>query len=519
MSILLRKFQQFKKIFFLDKNEKKYINIFREINKNNLPKKSEVIFVNIAMDYEHLSNASFILQTKKFKNAVIIGIWNYNIHSCWKSNYFLENAVILKNLFKIYFLKKKWVKIYKSIGVQAVIDTSSASLLDKNKYKKKAKNIVNLIKKEKKEKILKLTMNNILIGDLVIDTFIRFRNTQRISVDDFFLKEIIKKFLISKNNIDKAIKKFKPKCIFLSHSNYSAGVVARVAVNKKIDVFCTGDQLSYLKKLSKNDTSSQTGYENFKSSFKKVNLKKQKIRQASIELNKRFLGNHDSSYQNFKTHPYKVNSKKLKFRTKGVLFLHDFFDSPHHIKSMFFLDFYEWAIFTLNIIKQYNLDIAVKPHPNSIYQNKIIVEELKKKFPEIKWINSDVTNTEIFKSGIKFGISVYGTVLYELAYKGLVAIASTPYHPSYNYDIVYTPKNKSQYKNLLINSHKLKFKNNTKSKIEEFYYMFTFYNHDALPETGRLINLKSINYEKSKSLIEYLKKLSIYKKEKSNFLV
>ena len=99
---------------------------------------------------------------------------------------------------------------------------------------------------------------------------------------------------------------------------------------------------------------------------------------------------------------------------------------------------------------------------------------------------------------------VYGTVLYELAYKRLVAIASIPYHPTCNYDIAYTPKNKSEDKKFLINSSKLKPKKNTK-KVEEFYYMWTFYNHDALSDTGRLINLKNTNYNRSKSLIEYLK--------------
>ena len=177
---------------------------------------------------------------------------------------------------------------------------------------------------------------------------------------------------------------------------------------------------------------------------------------------------------------------------------------------MFFLDFYDWAVYSLKIIQKYNLNIAIKPHPNAVYQNLTIIENLKKQFPNIKWIGKNISNTDIFKSGIKFGISVYGSILYELAYNNIAAIAATPYHPSYNYNFVHTPKNKNEYKKLLISSKKLKSKNDINKKIEEFYYMWTFFNHDMLPETGRLINLRDLDFSKSKSLVQFSKKLSRY---------
>ncbi len=276
--------------------------------------------------------------------------------------------------------------------------------------------------------------------------------------------------------------------------------------------------MSYLKKLSKNDANTHTSYQNFKNLFQTLNFKNQKLRKSRIELKKRFSGFKDQAYLYMKKSPYRRNGKKLKFKTDGVLFLHDFFDTPHHFKSMFFFDFYDWAIFSLNIIEKYNLDIAVKPHPNSIYQNKVVVENLKKKFPGIKWIDSNVTNTKIFESGIGFGISIYGSVLYELAYHNLVPIASTPYHPTFNYDIVYTPQNKQEYKKLLINSKNLKLKKNLKRKIEQFYYMWTFYNHDAINSTGRKLKLKNINFKKSQGLKEYYQRLSKFKNLKKELV-
>ena len=511
-NMFIKIFNEFKKDFFLNKNEKKFIKNLNKIRKYN-SYNNKNIFITIATDYFHLCQTSFLIKSSKYKDYNIIGIWNYNISPNWKNkNFMLELLVTIKNKIKTYFLKKKWTKLYTAIGVNQIIDTNNFSLMEYFKSENESKNILNKIQSVKKEKFLKLKLNNIVIGDLIIDTYIRFRNIQTIEFKDFFLKKIIKKFIISQKLIHRSIEKFKPEIFISNFSNYSNGVVVRTALKENIKVFCTGDTMSYLKKLSKKDSSTHTSYKNFKNLFKNLRSKDKKLKKSRIELKKRFSGVKDEAFFYMKKNPYRKSSKKLKFKTDGVLFLHDFFDTPHHFKSMIFMDFYDWAIYSLNIIRKNKLNIAVKPHPNSIYQNKVVIEKLKKMFPEIRWIDPSLTNSYLFKSGIKFGISVYGTVLYELAYHNLVPIASTPYHPTYNYDVVYTPKNKNDYSNLLINSNKLKLKKNLKKKIEEFYYMWTFYNHDAIIKTGREIKLKNIDFSKSNSLDEYFKRLTQYMK-------
>ncbi len=505
-----------KKSYLLDKNEEYFV---RNIKKNKKEKNysNKVIFVNVAMDYFHLAQTSFLLQDKKYENYNIIGIWNYNITPNWKNkNYILEKSISLKNDLKFFFLKKKWTKIYKSIGVNELIDTRKISFFQNIKYKKKTDIVLNKIQNIKKDKLIKLKINNIVVGDLIIDTYIRFRNIQTLDINDYFLKDIVRNFIISQSIIYKSVMRFKPEFFILNFANYSNGVIARTLLNNNIKVYCTGDSMSYLKKLNKYDPNTHTSYQHFKSLFKNTVFKNQKLKQSRLELKKRFSGFKDQAYSYMKKSPYRKNSKKMKFEIDGVLFLHDFFDTPHHFKSMFFLDFYEWAIFSLNIIEKHNLNIAIKPHPNSIYQNKVVIENLKKKFPNVKWIDPDISNAQIFRSGIRFGISIYGSVLYELAYHNLVPIASTPYHPTYNYNIVYTPKNKKEYKNLLLKSKKLRLKKNVKKKIEEFYYMWTFYNHDAIKVTARTLELKKINFKTSNGLRVYLKRLSKFNKK--NFL-
>ena len=176
-------------------------------------------------------------------------------------------------------------------------------------------------------------------------------------------------------------------------------------------------------------------------------------------------------------------------------------------KPMIFNSFWEWAVFSLETIEKFKLDIAIKPHPNSLYQTRRFVEQLQSRFTKVRWIDHRISNRDIFNSGIKFGVSVYGSILLELAYHNIIPIASTRYHPYSNYKFVYTPRNLSDYKNFLIKPHKLKKNVISKREIEEFYYMQTFYNHDGLKNTARSIQLKDFKNTGSIGLINYLDKI------------
>ncbi len=117
---------------------------------------------------------------------------------------------------------------------------------------------------------------------------------------------------------------------------------------------------------------------------------------------------------------------------------------------MIFPDFYEWILYTLNLIDKNNLNIAIKPHPNGLVNNLSVVSDLKREFPNVKWIDSKVSNNTIFNSGIKFGVSVYGTVLYELAFHNIQAISAGD-NPTMSFGFVNKPSTIKEYKDYLIN--------------------------------------------------------------------
>ena len=178
--------------------------------------------------------------------------------------------------------------------------------------------------------------------------------------------------------------------------------------------------------------------------------------------------------------------QKLSEKYDGIMFLHDFMDAPHDYGEMIFSDFYIWTIHTFRFILENNLKIGVKFHPNQTKESKLIVDQLIKKFPKIKWINPKINNKEIFKSGIKFGFSVYGTILSELAYHDItpMALGENPYSA---YNFVYNCKSKKEYYEFLINPKKIHI---DKSQIFEFYYMNYIYRNSSIKYLDRELLVK-----------------------------
>ena len=97
-----------------------------------------------------------------------------------------------------YLLKRKWLKLYSVIGIS---EFNSYKDLKKNlgkneliKIKEKFSNILKKIRKKKD--ILNIKIDEINMGELIYDTYIRYRNEININIKDKYLEEIIYKSII-----------------------------------------------------------------------------------------------------------------------------------------------------------------------------------------------------------------------------------------------------------------------------------------------------------------------------------
>jgi len=483
--------------FFLNfhSNEIFFIQNFEKVNKKNSKKNGLIVLVP---DYYHLCNIAYLTNYGEFKKISFDGIWSELFFSQLKiKNKYLECLVYIYKVIKNYFLKKKWFLLYKAVGIKKIYDLSKKDDHIKNILNILGLNYYNFFNKKE----------TIKINDLIIDCYIRYRSEPQVDFKDKFIFTIKNRFSIISTEIKNIIKEEKPKILIMPYCNYYFGIIARIFIHSKIKTYNTMDGLSYLKELSKNNDATNTDFSKFKNVFDKLNNKKDKINISQKLLVERFSGKKQDSVFRRNFSSYKKNKYKLKKKIDGVLFLHDFFDTPNHMKNMIFSDFFEWANYTLSIISDYNLNIAVKPHPGGIWNNKKVFEYFKNKYKKIYWLNSNISNNEIINK-IKFGISCYGSVLFELPYKNKVAIAGTPYHPCSNYNFTFTPKNKKDYKKLILSAKKLSCIKNSKKKVAEFYYMFAAHNHDAYENTAKKIQLKKIDFSKTASLRIFLEKLN-----------
>jgi hypothetical protein len=466
------------KYFFLNKNEKLFI--LSNKNEDYVGNKKKIILINTIYDY------FFLLLTKCITNLkndyIFIGLDPYILPVRSKKYFIAKHISNILGFFFNKLLKIKWKKLYYSIRVKNIINFNIALKKDREKNKKIYLKIIKKIKK--KEDILKISLYGINFGEIIYDTYLRFGRSPTVNINDFFLRKIIFKFIIVANNFDRFLFKNRNniEALYTMYSSYiHHGLFVRYCYKYRIPVISI-IQHSYtgarIKKITHRDNySHMLFFLDFKKKFKMLKNKSYKLEQAKKELNKRFHGNKDKAlfYVKNKNFSYKKNRfKKYLEKYKnitGVLFLHDYFDTPHAFFLKAFPDYYEWTIYTLNLIRKYKLNIAIKPHPNATEDSKEISNNIKKNYADLLWVD-DQTNNLVFLSNknFKFGITCNGTIIQELCYFNKIPIFLS--HQSMSSFLnIKVPLNKEDYKNQILNYDKLYLPRNIKRSVLQSYYI------------------------------------------------
>ncbi len=492
-------------LYKLDENEQQFIRDFSPKSQNTAPKTDKTIVFQMPIDYYYLAHFALIAKRYKSEGYKLVGLWPMNIFPKSKNNHsYLKNIRIdILNLLQYTTLKHKWIKLYRSIGMEHFIDLDQVSLFNKVKCYKESQLVFAQLKD--KDSLFKLNIGGLDCGDLIYDTYLRYRAQPTLDIQDDFLQHLIYKSLVANIMVSKYCATHSIERFYSSYSSYiHHGIPVRLMLKNHIKVFTDGNLSQYGKQLTLDDYYHTANYRNYRNDFALLTQQADKLAQADDMLKKRFSGNIDSVTSYMKNSAYGAKVSPLEMNgAEGVIFLHDFFDSPHCYSWMIFLDFWEWALFTLQLISEYNLNIAVKPHPNQRVESLEVVQTLKQMFPNIIWIDQSISNSQIFASGIKYGISIYGTVLHELAYHNIVAIAAGD-NPHISFDFVYTAQSKDEYKQLILNALNLKLEKDAKEQVKMFCYMHALNHNDAIVSNARALELRKLDPDNSCSLIKLL---------------
>lgn len=426
---------------------------------------------------------------------------------------------------KFNFFLKKRRKIYEAFNCFELINEIGFKV----NYGLKKKIIESYKKKvSSKEELLNFKIKDILVGDLIYDTFLRTKSSRaRATIDDLNDSYLINLVVRSHIIVDKLIEVFKDynvKLLLPSHSSYiQYGISVRIATKNNVPVIflykkgLSGKKIYFLKK-DDDLVYDNLPYHRFKKTFNQMSnsLQKKALAIGNELINKRFSGEGDDYMKKFKVNPYKKNIKsnliKLNSKRKYFIFAHCFFDTSHNFRHMIFSDLYEWIIETIKIIKlTQNYEIYIKSHPFSKWGNKQILEQIIKIFPEVILLDEQVSNHQIIDSKPELILTVHGSVGHEFPLKKIAVLnAGDNQHINYKFNL--HAHNIQQYRDIILNIDK--YKNDlifSHDELCEFWYMrfFHYFRDDTSQEiindnsklfkfdnqkTNSSINLKHINF-------------------------
>ena len=370
------------------------------------------------------------------------------------------------------FLGIKWVNAYKSFAPSVgfkllkfnfLFDLLDAALALKSYWLVTSHDELNALK-----------IKNIYVGDLVNDTYLRFKPSPRLILRDFYLLFIIwhahKLIRIAKKYFTRT-----PPVFFLSsYSTYlQHGIAVRVALTHGVKVHSFGNYQQFSKKLSIHDFYHTKNTKNYRLEFERLNDKEQCHKLAEEKFKRKIGGAVDPYFSYMKNSAYAITEQSVP-NVDGacIIFLHDFFDSPHIYPDMIFHDFWDWISFTVNCLDSKNIKYFIKPHPNQIGLNDEVLINLVNNYPHLKFISPKVTNTQLIDAGISYAITVYGSVAHEMAYFGIPSIACAR-HPHIAYSFCQTARSREAYKKLIYSSQAPQNLDVMKMRKEslEFYFM------------------------------------------------
>lgn len=469
--------ERLKKNYFsakLNSYEKEFRNKLSryKIKWNNANK--DIVLTQVVADYEMC--IKFALATNHLAKKHNANIGLYHVLTVLDLGIDRNKSFRVRSDFEN--LYRRMEKVFMAFGGRIIYRNTDA-FKDKDFIEAESQKIKDRLKS--KEDIINIHIEDMQVGDLIYDTYLRMNHKCTVDLQDIYLTKLITEVLHVYYNCKAVMGKYNIVALVNSYTTYSHhGIIVRLLLKNNIPVYTVGGRNSIVHKVIKEYPSHQNNHFEYPSLFKQVNNKEGKLQKAKASFESRFTGKIDTSigymkessfsqYYNFELDKYEAS--------KTVLVLgHCFFDSPHIYRELVFPDFYEWINFTLTTLsRQPHIHVLVKPHPNGIAGNDEIFTELEKKYVQknIVFIDKKTSNLQLIKKNPRALVTAYGTAAIEFAYHDIPVLAIYD-NPFTGYDFITTANTASEYENYLNNIMQLSVEIK-KEQILQYYYMQSQY--------------------------------------------
>lgn len=342
----------------------------------------------------------------------------------------------------------KWVRLYRSfcdgVGYRSTAIQPIADMMDFYRAWQCWRNLSD------KESLVTLTIDGVVVGDLVNDSFLRFKPAPMVGLKDGYLLILLWQAYRDVRRAKTYFSRVRPKLYLTSYSTYiQHGIPVRVALQNGVRVFSFGNYQEFTKELTREDWVHTRNPDAYADEFSMLDRQNERLALAEAALITRLSGGVDSATAYMKRSAYAESGEPVPDVRGGVvIFLHDFYDSPHVYRGMVFPDFWEWVCFTIEALKGANIPFFVKPHPNQISLSDKVLSDLQQRYPELVMISSGITNKQLVEAGMACAVTVYGTVGHEMAYLGVPTIACA-HHPHISFGFCKTARSRAEYGDLL----------------------------------------------------------------------
>ena len=300
---------------------------------------------------------------------------------------------------------------------------------------------------------LKFKVHDVVVGDLFYDWHLRQRGLSTITEDIQLLRADFCQFFETFMWWENFFVWNKVDSVFVSHSVYSQGMLARIGMKNKSNVFLVGADRVY--RLTHKNLHPDMEFLSYNPATQKQFGYLTNLDRAKDAINTLRDGNQSLSSAHSYVSGYKGHQDRKVIEQNGkiniLIAAHCFSDAPHATGDFHFADFEEWLNFlghkSSQTLDKYNW--YIKAHPAFFESDKIHFARIVANFPWIQPISSDFSNLDLFEQGVQVVLTIYGTIAFEAAYENVLVINASSNCPHMNYEFSLRPKSRFEYETMI----------------------------------------------------------------------
>lgn len=398
---------------------------FKSSNKN---KKKDIILIAEVKDLEYLIKMAALSKVLAEKHNLTV--MSYDIHisqiDSWSAS---RKDILARNVISKF--RKNSLNTFYNKFTDGQLHNNSIPYHNQSLVRDQKENILSLINLQDLNTINSIKIQDIVVGDLIYDTYLRSFHQPTITEVNENLELVIEWSLNIYYNFKELLDNNPIKYLINTYTAYlHFGIATRLCLNRDVKVYTVGS-LSYRTQLLNLEFPFHTINHTLFDPEKRLSAEQTK--KVKDVFDTRFSGKIDPAtvymkQSAFSEKPIPKGLQKLfQLRKRNVIiYTHDFYDSPHINRRLAFADLYQFLKHTLEAITDIqDTTVFIKIHPNGISGCKEQTIDLVDSFKKENFVilDEEVSNLHIIDLKPDLIATARGTVCVEMAYMGIPTVA------------------------------------------------------------------------------------------------